>query len=313
MVKKERENPPALKKYEALLRLLPSNHPKRKIIEEEHRNIRAGLNGEEELDYHLSFLPHDEYLIFQGLRLPEVQLDALVLTTSFGVIIESKNFSGTLHFDSESGQMTRRLNQDKQGFSDPILQVNRQKIRFQQWLAQHKLKPIPLHVLVAISYPSTILETDRSNSHIFKIVSHAERIPTKILSLPQAEKPILSTHQMKKLTELLLKENTIPSFNILQKHAIHPHELTQGIPCLKCQRATMARGYNLWICPSCEHQDKLAHLRPILDYLAIMGQLSNQQCQQLLQLPNPQMVSRLLAAMRLPHTGKNKGRVYLSL
>ncbi|WP_167578029.1 nuclease-related domain-containing protein [Ammoniphilus sp. YIM 78166] len=312
MIKKERENPPTLKKYEALLRLLPTNHPKRKILEEEHRNIRAGYHGEKELDYHLSLLPEDEFLIFQGLHLPKVQMDTLLLSPSFGVIIESKNFSGTLHFDSESGQFTRTLHQNKQGFSDPILQVNRQKLRFQQWLTQHKVKPLPLHVLVAISFPSTLLETDRTNSHIFKIVTHAERIPSKILALPQAEKPMLSLQQLKKLTTLLLQENTSPSTDILQKHPIHPRDFTPGIPCPNCKPLTMTRAHGLWICPHCQHKDKLAHLQPIQDYLAILGQLSNQQCQQLLQLPSPQLVSRLLAAMKLPHRGQNKGRIYLS-
>ncbi len=177
MIKKERKEPLQLKKLESTLRLLLPHHPKRHTIEEDLKNFRAGYRGERELDYHLSFLPDEPYHIYQGLRLPGCQIDAFVLSTSFAVIIECKNLSGTLTF---SHQLTREKANQKQGFSNPILQAQRQRIMLLKWMDSLRLKPLPIHCLVAVSFPSSIIEFENDHKHLVHQVTHAEGIPFKI-------------------------------------------------------------------------------------------------------------------------------------
>ncbi|MFB4163278.1 nuclease-related domain-containing protein [Alteribacillus sp. JSM 102045] len=54
----------------------------------------AGYRGEKSLDYYLSFLPENECLIFNDLRLPHknyfFQIDILVLSTRFHLIVVHK-------------------------------------------------------------------------------------------------------------------------------------------------------------------------------------------------------------------------------
>ena len=60
----------------------------------------AGYYGEKSLDYHLSSLNQEKFDIYPGLRLSirsqYFQIDSLVITTRFLLIIEIKNLKGEL-------------------------------------------------------------------------------------------------------------------------------------------------------------------------------------------------------------------------
>lgn len=311
MLKKERKDPLKLKAGEALLRKLLHPHPKRMDIEDDLKKIRAGFRGEKELDYHLHFLPEEDYYIFQGLHLPGFQLDAFVLCSRFGVIIECKNISGTLFFDSSSDQFIRTKDNLREGFADPLLQAKRQRTKLQKWILTHKLKPVPIYYLVAISFPSSIIETERSNYHIFRTVTHAERIPDRIARISDSHlEVILSPYHLKKWTDLLLSEDQPPAFDALQTYQLHPTDLIVGIPCPACRHTPMARGYGRWNCLRCKVDSQDAHIQPILDHLLLFQRLTNCDVQKLLRLPSPYTVSRLLTAMNLPYKGEKKGRIY---
>ncbi|RXT04340.1 nuclease-related domain-containing protein [Ammoniphilus sp. CFH 90114] len=311
MIKKRRKYPLKLKKAHALLRRLHPLHPTRLEIEEDLKKNHAGFRGEKELDYHLGFLPQDDYFIYQGLQLPGFQIDCLVLCSRFAVIIESKNFSGTLTFDSSSHQFYRTKDNQKEGFPDPILQAKRHKIKLQKWLTTHKLKPLPIQTLISIAFPTTIIETDNSNYHLFETVTHAERIPDKIAALfsfyPEVS---LSPYHLKKWNDTLLTEDQAEKFDALAFYQIKPTDFTQGISCRTCYHNPMKRIYGKWKCPGCQATSRKAHVGPILDHLLLVNQLTNQDAQRLLHFSTTYTVSRLLSAMKLPFTGDNKGRVY---
>ncbi|RSL35137.1 NERD domain-containing protein [Salibacterium salarium] len=85
-------------------------------------------------------------MIFHDLRLRNslryFQIDTLILTSSFFLIIEVKNIAGTLSFDPHRYQMVRKANGTAEEFSDPRLQVKRHHLQFEKWLEQQQI-PIP--------------------------------------------------------------------------------------------------------------------------------------------------------------------------
>ncbi|MED1098241.1 MULTISPECIES: nuclease-related domain-containing protein [Bacillus] len=86
-----------------MLRNLPSNHPKIPLITEELKKRTAGYRGETALDFPLSFIAEKDYFIFHDLRLQDssryFQMDTLVLSQKFALILEVKNIAGSLYFD----------------------------------------------------------------------------------------------------------------------------------------------------------------------------------------------------------------------
>jgi hypothetical protein len=155
-----------------LLSRLPLNYSKRQLIEEFFRREDAGYWGEKALDYYLSFLPDNEYLIFQHIRLKyekwTFQIDFLILTTKFALIIEAKNYTATLKFESQFNQLIQTQNDKEKSFDDPIEQVKRQQFLLTQWLKKYTIINLPIHHLVVISNPNAILKTDLNNKEVLK-------------------------------------------------------------------------------------------------------------------------------------------------
>ncbi|WP_164985197.1 NERD domain-containing protein kinase family protein [Ammoniphilus sp. CFH 90114] len=313
MIKKRRPFPLRIKQEEALLRRLPLNHKKRQDITQSLRNLRAGYRGEVELDYHLQFLPEKDFLIFQDLRLPLqdrfFQIDTLVLTPAYALIIESKNIYGHLFFNPVSKQVIRTFQDNKEGFPDPLMQAKRQQIQLQKWMEAESIKSCPVYKLISIGSPSTIVETAPGNEAIFTQILHAEHIPNKILEFP-TEPKLLSSYQLKKLSEHLLQNHIPLKLDILKRYRLSSSELLKGIACPHCPNHQLTRIFANWKCPQCKTKRKKAHVRVIKDHLLIHGFITNEQCRELLNLSSIHTATRLLKAMRLPLEGKTKGRVY---
>ncbi|WP_378934692.1 nuclease-related domain-containing protein [Metabacillus herbersteinensis] len=163
MIVKKREVPLYNEVLEALMRRLLHEHPSRKIISESLARRLAGFKGEQAIDYPLSFLPQMDYLIIHDLRLfvqgHYFQIDTLILNQRFFVILEVKNFTGTLFFDSEFNQLIRILNGKEEAFPDPILQLKRQHYQLTSWFKHQSFKTPPIHSFVVISAPRTLLKT----------------------------------------------------------------------------------------------------------------------------------------------------------
>ncbi len=103
VIVKERKSPDFIQRMEALLRRLPASHSKRVLIENDLAKRKAGFRGEEAVDYFLKHL--NEFTIIHDIRLAGgnddfFQIDALLLYSNFILILEIKNISGTIYFDS---------------------------------------------------------------------------------------------------------------------------------------------------------------------------------------------------------------------
>lgn len=175
MIKKELKLSIKIQKLQALLRRLPLNHIIRTKIEEEYAKSMAGYRGEKSVDYHLRPLFNKDFLVLHDIRLLRneqyFQMDIVILTRRYILILEVKNMSGTLCFDQTFKQLIRTINGREESFPDPIIQVRRQQKNLQKWLSDHKFPELPIHSFIVISNPATILKTIKK--------SYTCRIPSR--------------------------------------------------------------------------------------------------------------------------------------
>jgi len=129
LIIKNRLIPIRIRLNEALIRRIPAAHPQRSTIEGDLAKRRAGYRGEQSLDYYLSHLPDKEFTILHDLRLfngsTYFQIDTLILSPYFALIIEVKNILGTLLFDETFNQFIRTRNEKEEGFPNPLIQAKR--------------------------------------------------------------------------------------------------------------------------------------------------------------------------------------------
>jgi Nuclease-related domain len=185
MISKERPFPIEIQKLQVLLLRISENHPKTNLIKENLSKSLAGYNGEKSIDYYLSLLPTKSFYILHDLRLlingRYFQIDTLLLTNSFALILEVKNIAGSIEFDSIFNQIIQKKNGLEIALPDPIIQTGRQESQFRLWLQEHHFPPIPIRTLIVISNPQTIIRSNDKN--VSQQVIHVALLPKKNISI----------------------------------------------------------------------------------------------------------------------------------
>lgn len=293
---------------------LQSSHNKQPKLEKSELMRWAGYQGERTVDRYLERFASDKFIIFKDLNLTEqegFQIDTYLYNQCFGLILEIKNILGTLYFDKYSKQMIRIWKGEKEGFPNPVLQAQIHRLQLQNWLAKRKIPPIPIEWLVVFSNPATILETTSGNEQIFQKVIHVNLLLEKLNELEEKYSSAkLNKHTSKKLSKLLLDENTPFLSNILQKYEISQTDIKTGVRCPICDFVPMMRISAKWHCPKCKAESKNAHIYSIYDYALITNNptITNRQCRYFLHIPSRRISQEALSG--LPLIGSKGGSIY---
>lgn len=301
---------------EALLRRLPLTYPNRDAIEEEYRRYWAGYQGELSLSYDLSFLQEQDYYIFHDLRLQYenhyFQIDILLLSASFALIIEVKNYAGTIFFDRTFKQLIQTKNGIEKGFPDPILQVQKQRELFEKWLTSQKIQTLPLESIVVITNPYTIIKCNPGNAEVPHKVIHRNSLLLKIEQFEiKFSQPQLQRKELKKLSKFMVKQHIPHQPNLLETYAISPVNLLKGVYCPQCSFLPMERKKLRWHCPKCLHSDKTSHIICFKDYLHLnKSSMTNRECSDFLQVPSLKTSALLLESLNLTWSGQTRDRIY---
>lgn len=318
MNKNDKRKPLKILKLDALLRRLPKSHPKLPYIETELGKSLAGWRGEQALDYYLSFLPEKSYSIVKSIRLKDdkdrfFQIDRILISQKFLIIIEIKNMAGTLYFNNEPQQLVQIFNNEEKAYSCPVIQVERQKSQLETFLKKHRVTEIPIIPLVVISHTNTVIKIAQSFKKSKQIVIHGSALPTKVKSIEEHLKQEYTTQkEVKKVERLLLKYHEELNPDYLTIFEIPQSNLLTGVACPSCQTLPMYRKRGSWYCPTCQHSSKDAHIAALQDYsLLIDPTINNQKLRNFLHLPSESTARKILSKLKLTQLNKNRGRIYV--
>jgi hypothetical protein len=316
VIAKERQIPIRVQKLEALLRRLPNNHVKRKEIEEELARRYAGYRGEQSMDFYFSYLTKKKYNILHDLRLFDkqhyFQIDTVILTPCFFLIVEVKNFLGSLFFDSSFQQLIRTYNGKEEAFQNPLTQAKRHQSKLKQLMLDTNLPIVPIDYMVVISNPQTIINTTPDYKEAILKVTTSSNFLNKVEKLQQLYKDEkVNMKEIKKISKLLVTKHTPSNPDILKQFNIPKNDLVSGVYCQNCSSISMERQTAKWFCPNCSFSSKDAHLSSINDYsLLFDSTITNQKLRDFLIISSRTTASKLLTSMQLPFSGRGKGREY---
>ncbi|WP_404454482.1 NERD domain-containing protein [Virgibacillus necropolis] len=300
MIVKQREQSIYISQLEALHRRLDPSHRLKGIIHDTLIKELSGIKGENALNYYLNFLPEDEYLILHNLRIKDsnnhFEIDTLLLCERFIILIESKNWYGTLFFDGEKQVIRVGDNGKEEGLPNPIPQVKTQRHRLQNWLNQHGFPQIPLLYFVAISFPSTIIKQLYPAKPIPKEVIHSNSLYFEIEKLNnEYGTSIIDMDMLKDLSSKLVEANEPSVVNILEKFKISKNELITGVVCPGCAGLPMGRLHGKWYCVTCNLLSKDAHISLLQDYRLLIGDvITNREARAFLMVDSPYVTKRIL-------------------
>ncbi|NHM33341.1 nuclease-related domain-containing protein [Neobacillus terrae] len=313
---KEVSPPKIIYLLEILLRRLPKSHPKRQIVEDNLSRRRAGYKGEQNLVFYLEQSPINQFLIFHNLVLTvenqSFQIDFLLLSNNYAIIMEVKNLAGELYFDKDFRQLIRNLNGKTECFPDPLAQVDRQRELLIKWLANYKLQPIPLEKLVVISNLPTIIRASPGYKEVYETVSKADQILHKVKSLEQKQTQSgIDQKGLEKIKRFLLSKQISDVKFITNQFDIDESDLISGVLCPNCEFQVMQYKSKSWQCNMCGYKDKKAYIEAIKEYfLLFQQQINNKELREFLGVPSSRTATYILSKMNLPHSGNNIGRTY---
>ncbi len=319
MIVKQRGKLVELMRLEALLRRLPDSHHKKEMILQDFKKKNSEVRGEREVDYPLRFLNDQDYLILHNVRLADkngyFQMDTLILTKKYILILEVKNWYGTILF-GENGQVTRiGDDQKEEGFANPIPQVKTQTHRLQKWIQSKNLPFIPIKFFVVISYPSTIIKSISSKTPIPKEVIHNNQLFFQIEELDsELSSSGIRMNQLKWLSEEISKCHESPTENILKKYNLTLEDLQKGVICPVCTIVPMIRKKKKWLCRHCNHFSKRAHLFGLDDFVLLVGDtITNRGVRDFLLIDSPHVAKRILNGfVKIGNTSKRRYQLTLS-
>lgn len=315
LIIKERSRPLIIDGLEALIARLHVTHPKIPQLESSLYNYKKGYRGEKSIDYFLNLLPEKDFHIFHGLRLPLgksfFQMDTLIVSPYFILILEVKHISGTLTFQVESNQMIRTYNDVEEGMANPILQARRHEYQLKRFLQSYNFPKVPIESFVIISDAKTIIKS--TNQSVYKKVKQGANLPFLIENMGlRYPNQCLSLKDIKKMTRQLMKSHTVHIPDVLKKYSIDESEIITGVCCLNCGSLPMERFRGFWLCRQCGVKSKTAHIPSIREFALLYGSnITNKRLRDFLHISSDSVAKRILTSSNLDFKGKTKDRVYI--
>ena len=304
---------------EILKKRVTFGHPKYLEIEKDLAKRWAGYWGEIALANYVKELPQEKYLIFHDLQLQingtHFQIDTLLLSQNYILIIEAKNISGTLVFDNVFNQLIR-IHEDgnEEAFEDPRVQCQRLQSLLRNWIAKNGCNLLPVDYLIFFKSTNTILKTNPGERVDFNKVSKGRDVFNKIENLEQRYNHERVDGQIiTKIGDLLLSQHSPKPINILKEYNLTEKDIRSGVCCPndKCHHIPMDYKRGKWTCPICQTTSKVAHLKALSDYFhLIKPTITNFEVRSFLHLPNNDITQKILLRLKLPSSGKTKNRIY---
>jgi hypothetical protein len=200
----------------------------------------------------------------------------------------------------------------EEAFQNPIYQVKRQRSHLTDWLSRNRVPNLPIHSLVVMSNPRTIIKSLPSHKDIPQYITHSPYLQERIQvfnKMHSDEK--LTKKEITKLSKMLVRQHTPDNPDLLKRYQIEEKDIIKGVYCTKCFYMPVVRKYGTWYCSKCSLKSMNLHLPTLEDYALLYGtSISNKEACDFLQISSRHVATRIFSSMNLPYTGSGKGRRY---
>jgi ribosomal protein S27AE len=313
---KKREYPIEIQELRALLRRWKLDDSTKEKILIEIKKREAGYQGEKRLDYFLSLFVQHNWFILNNLRLKlgenAFEIDTVIITCYFLLLIDAKNYSGELFFDQKLQQCIRTYKDLADSILDPLSQAYQHTYQMKNFLKIHKLMTLPITSLVIITHPTTTISTNLGlEKELHQKAIHADNLLMRLEELFKAHpNRRLSEKQAGVIAHYLLKHHSPRERKTLDYYHIDAAKILKGVQCPSCAVRMIFKSAK-WHCLKCQVTSKNAHEQAIYDYLLLFKSISSSECLHFLGLKSTYTTKRLLNSMGLIKIGTTSAQKYV--
>lgn len=294
-----------------LIQRLSINNPQRKELIDEYMRINAGDIGEKFIMETIEKLqlPYDFY-IFHNLSLfieSKIQIDILIITKYYVIILEVKNIKGVIEFSQNPKQLIRTLpNGEMHVFNSPEPQLDEYIYQIKQFFLNYGID-IPIYGAIVFPFTSSFIRQPTEKT----IILRKNELKPFLRNIPTG-KEYLNDKNVEFFNSYFLKDQlTFNPYPLIEKYKIQRDEVMNGVICPNCGTLGMKRFAFYWFCQSCGHKSTNAHENAIYDYLKIINNtITNRECRRFLEVNNKDQVNKMLRKMPLNKTGNYRNTKY---
>ena len=295
---------------QALLRRMHVHDEHFSNTQSEVNNLEAGYSGEQRVDREfIDFtIPNAHYLLHNVELLTNHgsshQIDSIVLTSHFLLILEIKNITGTLLYKPDYHEFSRlRKDGIVENFTDPFEQAYRHQLLIERLLHSWRIQ-LPVEYAVVIANQNAVLDESLRGFPIFHLTGLRRYINNLFLKYPARDV------KLEQVSNRLL--------GLIHRHPpkrriTDTNRLKKGVLCVKCDfKSWMDYQNRSWYCRTCGTRDKNALRWALHDYRLLIGErITNQQFREFVGIESIHTASKILTRSGLEKVGDNKGRVYI--
>ncbi len=294
---------------EALISRLKAEDEEFTSYQQAYYRVQAGIAGELKMqrtlaDYHFPG-PYKIFYNFECINEKGFshQIDALIITTRFLLVVEVKQISGTLFYKPAFHEFARQTEEGIiENFPNPFDQAYRHQLYISYLLSNWGIQ-LPVLYIVVNANIRTKLDSSLNGSPII----HLSGLPKFLEELYQnyAETTVNLMDLERKLVAISCR---LPISKNVERDRIR-----NGVLCKKCEfQHVMYYHHGLWICPHCGVKSKEAIFLALHQYRLLIGdRITNRELREFVGIDCKAVTSKLLKRLKFDQFGKGRGVYYL--
>ena len=311
----QRKKPILLKGIPRLIARLHPEHRKVQFLEKQLYRIGAGYSGECNVDAYIERTKFPQMVkIFTDVHLcnsPKFtfQIDTLVITERYVLIIEVKNLKDTVRFVPNPPHLEQVLETGDEVVLDcPVYQIESNKSNLDEWFLQRGIHLKTLGLLVLANPNTKVIDAPNDFPIIYK-----KQIPFYLQKLRPTER-ILTPNQIQTITrQLIAEQQQFNPFPLCSYYHINPSDLRKGLLCHNCHGRLQQKNRETWYCPSCSKKADDPYNEAIQDwFMLVKNSMNNKECRNFLGLKDGNAARYILSKSSLVKKGKSAATFYIS-
>lgn len=232
-----------------------------------------------------------------------IQIDYLILTNRYILLLEVKNIKGHITFRQNPAQLIRMIDGEMQALDCPFTQMDRNLLHFKKLLGKSKL---PIFTAIVWANRSAIIE-DAAFPTTHPILS-LKQLPTFLHELSKNPTQQINVKSLQKRLQSLATPFYL--FSLCSRYEIAPTELIQGMQCPTCF-GMLVLNQKSWKCNGCKLTTTMACEANILNAFDLLGdQLSMRDIHQVLPDLQARNLKKLIASGAISILFEKKNRLY---
>ena len=310
---RKRKEPALLQSLPRLIARATLDRSRQDYLQNQLYRVKAGYSGERFIDRYLESLEVPISLtVLTDIHLSlspgnSFQIDTLILSDHFILILDVKNVGGELRFKTDPNHLEQTLSTGEVIIMDcPLDQLKTHIYNLQSWLRKRGIDVDVCGRVVIASKNGRVKEAPPKAPIIYR-----KGLP--ILLREKSLQPVVYSAKQQKLINDSIQQNKVKfdPFPLCKYFNIDPAHLKKGQLCSRCGESMVYKSHKQRECKKCGLIEKNNYEEVLKDWFILVNDsISNGECRDFLQLKNKDDARYAIKTLPLIKTGNSVATRY---